>query len=401
MSEQRGSNHKLYLYEADSFAPLAQVQLNPTEESKPKQPLAQTEQAPAAIKLELPGDEGDDWHPRKTAAAFAQQMRDLQKQVQARARGVQQPAQEPPADFDDTLPPDFDDTLPPQEEHEEATSKVISLKDWRVRYYHNDHLGTPRELSDEDGSIVWQATYRAWGNTIRVEAAQPRALQKHELLAHGQQALQAQNDPNPQELPIEQNLRFQGQYFDEETGLHYNRFRYYDPDVGRFVSQDPIGLWGGSNLFAYAVNPTGWIDPLGLDTASDAEKLAANLTACGTARPSSRHRAHHIVMSNSNDPQMVALRNKMSALGVDINDATNGIWLPETVGDKMPGEIRTAHKGEGVHGKDYKKQVYDKLINAKDKDDFLRDLAEIKGDLEGGKVFCCCRKPSIGRTRRP
>lgn len=264
LSEQRGSNHKLYLYEADSFAPLAQVQLNPTEESKPKQPLAQTEQAPAAIKLELPGDEGDDWHPRKTAAAFAQQMRDLQKQVQARARGVQQPAQEPPADFDDTLPPDFDDTLPPQEEHEEATSKVISLKDWRVRYYHNDHLGTPRELSDEDGSIVWQATYRAWGNTIRVEAAQPRALQKHELLAHGQQALQAQNDPNPQELPIEQNLRFQGQYYDQETGLHYNRFRYYDPDVGRFVSQDPIGLNGGDNLYFYAINSLTWIDPFGL-----------------------------------------------------------------------------------------------------------------------------------------
>ena len=274
MSEQRGSNHKLYLYEADSFAPLAQVQLNPTEESKPKQPLAQTEQAPAAIKLELPGDEGDDWHPRKTAAAFAQQMRDLQKQVQARARGVQQPAQEPPADFDDTLPPDFDDTLPPQEEHEEATSKVISLKDWRVRYYHNDHLGTPRELSDEDGSIVWQATYRAWGNTIRVEAAQPGTLQKAALLAHGQQARQAQNDPNAQAQPIEQNLRFQGQYHDEETGLHYNRFRYYDPDVGRFISQDPLSLEGGFNVYFYVPNPTAWVDPLGLKSCWDLAREA-------------------------------------------------------------------------------------------------------------------------------
>jgi RHS repeat-associated protein len=46
-----------------------------------------------------------------------------------------------------------------------------------------------------------------------------------------------------------QNLRFQGQYFDEETGLHYNRFRYDDPDVGRFTNQDPIGLDGGNNLF--------------------------------------------------------------------------------------------------------------------------------------------------------
>ena len=61
-----------------------------------------------------------------------------------------------------------------------------------------------------------------------------------------------------------QNLRFQGQYFDEETGLHYNRFRYYDPDVGRFVSQDPIGLLGGDNLYQYAPNPSGWVDQLGL-----------------------------------------------------------------------------------------------------------------------------------------
>jgi len=61
-----------------------------------------------------------------------------------------------------------------------------------------------------------------------------------------------------------QPLRFQGQYYDTETGLHYNRFRYYDPDVGRFTSKDPIGLLGGDNLYMYAPNPMGWVDPLGL-----------------------------------------------------------------------------------------------------------------------------------------
>ncbi|WP_310681076.1 RHS repeat-associated core domain-containing protein, partial [Burkholderia multivorans] len=60
------------------------------------------------------------------------------------------------------------------------------------------------------------------------------------------------------------SLRFQGQQEDEETGLHYNRHRYYDPVSGRFVSKDPIGLAGGINFFQYAENPTGWIDPLGL-----------------------------------------------------------------------------------------------------------------------------------------
>ncbi|MFZ7136770.1 RHS repeat-associated core domain-containing protein [Avibacterium avium] len=63
---------------------------------------------------------------------------------------------------------------------------------------------------------------------------------------------------------LKQPFRFQGQYFDEESGLHYNRFRYYDPSSGRFVSQDPIGLLGGFNLYEYAPNPVMWIDVLGL-----------------------------------------------------------------------------------------------------------------------------------------
>jgi RHS repeat-associated protein len=61
----------------------------------------------------------------------------------------------------------------------------------------------------------------------------------------------------------EQNLRFQGQYLDRETELHYNTFRFYDPEVGRFTTPDPIGLMGGFNLYRYAPNPIGWIDPWG------------------------------------------------------------------------------------------------------------------------------------------
>jgi len=101
--------------------------------------------------------------------------------------------------------------------------------------------GLPRELTGTDGSVVWRAVYRAWGNTLRTEQAA------------------AENTE-----PVYQPLRYQGQYFDAETGLHYNRFRYYDPDAGRFVSQDPIGLAGGVNLYQYAPNPLSWVDPLGL-----------------------------------------------------------------------------------------------------------------------------------------
>ncbi|HEJ7999666.1 TPA: RHS repeat-associated core domain-containing protein [Serratia liquefaciens] len=64
--------------------------------------------------------------------------------------------------------------------------------------------------------------------------------------------------------PVTNPIRFQGQYHDHETGLHYNRYRYYDPEVGRFVGKDPIGYAGGLNVYQYAPNPTAWIDPLGL-----------------------------------------------------------------------------------------------------------------------------------------
>ena len=62
---------------------------------------------------------------------------------------------------------------------------------------------------------------------------------------------------------MQQNLRFQGQYLDRETGLHYNLFRYYDPVGGRFTQVDPIGLAGGLNTYAYVGDPLVWVDPLG------------------------------------------------------------------------------------------------------------------------------------------
>ncbi len=80
------------------------------------------------------------------------------------------------------------------------------------------------------------------------------------------------NQPNgtPERLTdVEgQNLRMQGQYLDRETGLHYNLFRYYDPDCGRFTQHDPIGLAGGINLYQFAPNALGWVDPWGLTAVS-------------------------------------------------------------------------------------------------------------------------------------
>ena len=64
---------------------------------------------------------------------------------------------------------------------------------------------------------------------------------------------------------VDQPIRLQGQYFDEESGLHYNRFRYFDPNNGSFISPDPVGLAGGLNPYEFAPNVFGWIDPLGLN----------------------------------------------------------------------------------------------------------------------------------------
>ncbi|MGF6150042.1 RHS repeat-associated core domain-containing protein [Pseudomonas fluorescens] len=109
-----------------------------------------------------------------------------------------------------------------------------------LAWYQCDHLGTPRELTDQNGDIAWSAQYKAWGEIREQRSA---LAQQHGLT-------------NP--------IRFQGQYHDHETGLHYNRYRYYDPRVGRFISQDPISYDGGLNLYQYTPNPIGWVDPLGL-----------------------------------------------------------------------------------------------------------------------------------------
>ncbi|EJS4540697.1 DUF4329 domain-containing protein, partial [Salmonella enterica] len=85
--------------------------------------------------------------------------------------------------------------------------------------------------------IAWRAEFDEWGNMLR--------------------------EDNPDNL--QQLIRLPGQQYDEESGLHYNRHRYYDPGQGRYITQDPTGLAGGLNPYVYALNPVSWTDPLGLE----------------------------------------------------------------------------------------------------------------------------------------
>jgi RHS repeat-associated protein len=98
-----------------------------------------------------------------------------------------------------------------------------------------DHLGTPISMHDAASEIVWSADLNSYGEVTNLYGG-------------------AEACP----------FRFPGQYEDAETGLYYNRFRYYDPAIGSYISQDPIGLEGGFNLQAYVEDPLEWIDPLGL-----------------------------------------------------------------------------------------------------------------------------------------
>ncbi len=118
-----------------------------------------------------------------------------------------------------------------------VTGRGESRKIW---YYHTDMTGTVQEVSAADGTLVW-AGYQAGFGENRGDISNSGAY-------------------------FEQPLRLPGQYFDEETGLHYNLFRYYAPECGRFISQDPIGLKGGLNPYTYPLNPITDIDPLGLIT---------------------------------------------------------------------------------------------------------------------------------------
>ncbi|WP_278450396.1 RHS repeat-associated core domain-containing protein, partial [Salmonella bongori] len=108
----------------------------------------------------------------------------------------------------------------------------------KIHLYHCDHRGLPLALVSHEGKVEWSAEYDAWGNVL------------------------SENNPHN----LKQLIRLPGQQYDEETGLYYNRHRYYDPSQGRYITQDPIGLEGGWNLYTYSLNPVTGIDPLGLET---------------------------------------------------------------------------------------------------------------------------------------
>ncbi|MFG6076004.1 RHS repeat-associated core domain-containing protein [Erwinia sp. OPT-41] len=165
-----------------------------------------------------------------------------------------------------------------------------------IFWYHTELNGLPERMTDEHGEVVWRGRFSTWGETERESVT-------------GFQAVQ-------------QNLRFQGQYLDRETGLHYNLFRYYDPVGGRFTQVDPIGLAGGINTYGYVGDPLVWVDPLGLNGCSTT--LGKNMMesmGLSRSRKWKGYQAHHII------PKELANHQALQKINYYIDSASNGIFL--------------------------------------------------------------------------
>jgi len=129
------------------------------------------------------------------------------------------------------------------------TMPIAAIKNGSVFYVYPDHLGTPRAITDTANQTVWYWNYdEPFGAT------------------------EANENPNGTGT-FTYNLRFPGQYFDAETGLHYNWHRDYNPEKGKYIQSDPIGLRGGLNTYGYAEgSPIRRIDPLGLSSKECCDK---------------------------------------------------------------------------------------------------------------------------------
>ena len=147
------------------------------------------------------------------------------------------------------MQPDEEESAPPKEPTEDITTWVFEagtfvptakIQDGKQYSIVSDYLGTPIQMYDELGNKTWDCTLDIYGKVTNFEGS------------------------SLNECPF----RYQGQYEDRETGLYYNRFRYYSAEEGMYISQDPIGLAGGDNLYAYVHNVNSWLDPFGLSKQS-------------------------------------------------------------------------------------------------------------------------------------
>ena len=179
-----------------------------------------------------------------------------------------------------------------------------------------DHLGTPLELYDGQGVKTWQAQ-----------------LDSYRAVRQGQGKVQ--------DCPF----RYQGQYEDTETGLYYNRFRYFSPDEGMYISQDPVKLAGGFNVYSYVQDPNAELDVYG---------LSADHTFPSWMATRRGYQRHHII------PHSLRNHSIMQRSGMNINSATNMMYLPVAPGID-PNPNKSLHLGYNEAHAEYNREMRQQL----------------------------------------
>ena len=133
-----------------------------------------------------------------------------------------------------------------------------------IYYLHTDAMGTPRLATNDKQQVVWRWNADAFGVAGQVTGQDPDDRHDHDQRDHDRHD-RDRHEHGDDVHPIQMNLRYRGQYCDQETGLFYNWNRYYDPNTGRYGRNDPIGLMGGRGTYVYVNgDPISRVDPLGL-----------------------------------------------------------------------------------------------------------------------------------------
>ena len=282
------------------------------------------------------------------------------------------------------LQSDEEKNTPPKEPVEDVTTWVFEadtfvptakIQDGKQYSIVSDYMGTPIQMYDAQGNKTWDCTLDIYGKVLAV------------------------NKGTEFDCPF----RFQGQYADEETGLYYNRFRYYEPEIGSYISQDPIGLKSGIlEMYRYVDSTNIALDILGLSHADKLKRAMKNAN-----RPvGAGQTPHHIVQLNRNNEYVNRSKAVLERCHIGINEAENGVALWGTANSQInrPGHPgREAARANGTYHAGYihslesdkricellesaEKYAIDNKLNDNLKDNYVREqLRKIGIEIESGR----------------